>query len=272
MTQILEKIDTNIFSLEKVFVPTMGALHEGHIALIKDAKKFDIPILCSIFINPIQFNDKNDFKNYPKNLNKDIEMLNELGVDFIFTPKENYIYQENQFENISSGYTGTLFEGKSRPGHFDGVLTVVKRLFELVNPKVAIFGAKDAQQLFLIKEMIKKYSLPITIVESSTVREESGLALSSRNQLLTSRGKKEAQKIFQNLIFVSNLYSKNKDINLAIQQGIERYKTFNLKYDYLEVVDKNTFQYPDESTKELLFLTAVYVDNIRLIDNLSVKL
>ena len=146
------------------------------------------------------------------------------------------------------------------------------RLFELVNPKVAIFGAKDAQQLFLIKEMIKKYSLPISIVESSTVREESGLALSSRNQLLTSRGKKEAQKIFQNLIFVSNLYSKNKDINLAIQQGIERYKTFNLKYDYLEVVDKNTFQYPDESTKELLFLTAVYVDNIRLIDNLSVKL
>ena len=135
----------------------MGALHEGHVALIKDAKEFDIPILCSIFVNPTQFNDKSDFKNYPKNLNNDIEILNELEVDFIFTPNENYIYLENQFENISSGYIGTLLEGKSRPGHFDGVLTVVKRLFELVNPKVAIFGAKDAQQLFLIKEMIKKY-------------------------------------------------------------------------------------------------------------------
>ena len=195
-----------------------------------------------------------------------------MEVDFIFTPKENYIYKENQYDNISSGYIGTLFEGKSRPGHFDGVLTVVKRLFELVNPKIAIFGAKDAQQLFLIKEMVKKYLLPISIVECQTVREESGLALSSRNQLLTSNGKKEAQKIFQNLIFVSNLYSKNKDINLAIQEGIERYKTLNLKYDYLEVVDKNTFQHPDESTQELLFLTAVYVDNIRLIDNLSVKI
>lgn len=272
MTQILEKIDTSIYSLEKVFVPTMGALHEGHVALIKDAKEFDIPLLCSIFVNPTQFNDKNDFKNYPKNLNNDIEILKELEVDFIFTPNENYIYQENQFENIPSGYIGTLFEGKSRPGHFDGVLTVVKRLFELVNPKVAIFGAKDAQQLFLIKEMIKKYSLPISIVESTTVREKSGLALSSRNQLLTRNGKKEAQKIYQNLIFVSNLYSKIKDVNFAIQQGIERYKKLNLKYDYLEVVDKDTFQYPDEDTEELLFLTAVYVDNIRLIDNLSVKL
>ena len=272
MTQVIEKIDNEIYNLEKVFIPTMGALHDGHISLINDAKKLNLPIVVSIFVNPKQFNDKNDFKNYPRNIINDIEILTSLQVDFVLTPKSDYVYERNKYSKISSGHIGTLFEGKFRPGHFDGVLTVVKRLFEIVNPNTAIFGAKDAQQLFLIKQMVKDRNLKITILEGSTVREKNGLAMSSRNQLLSNTGKEQAKKIYQNLLYVSKLFLKTKDYSFAIEEGLEKYKASNLKVDYLEVVNKETFNIPDENTKELLFLTAAYVDNIRLIDNLKVEL
>ena len=162
----------------------MGSLHDGHKSLIEIAKKTNNKVIVSIFVNEKQFNDQNDFKNYPRNEQKDLEILSDLEVDYVFLPENDYIYPFNEFENITSGNVGSIYEGHFRPGHFDGVLTVVKRLFDLVNPDLAVFGKKDAQQLFLIKNMIQSYKMNIEIIEAPTVRSSSGLALSSRNNLL----------------------------------------------------------------------------------------
>ncbi len=154
MTRIINEIDKEIFLEEKCFIPTMGALHEGHLSLVKLGKKStNGKTIVSIFVNKRQFNDESDYDNYPIDLDKDIELLRKEEVDYIFIPDENYIYPKDfaKLDGIKSGEKGSLFEGAHRPGHFDGVLTVVNRLFELVNPTSAVFGKKDAQQLYLVK-------------------------------------------------------------------------------------------------------------------------
>ncbi|MEY2813139.1 MAG: hypothetical protein RL579_44, partial [Actinomycetota bacterium] len=183
---------------EKGFVPTMGALHAGHAALISAARKRSSHVVVSVFINPLQFNDPNDLKKYPRTPDKDRELAIAAGASEVWFPSVEDIYPTNP-EVIKAGPIGEIFEGFSRPGHFDGVLTVVKRLFNLVQPDFAIFGEKDFQQLFLINQMVKDFNLPVEILAHPTIRETDGLALSSRNIRLSPDDRAKATVIYKAL-------------------------------------------------------------------------
>ena len=273
MTRIINKIDKEIFLEEKCFVPTMGALHKGHLSLVKLGKKStDGKTIVSIFVNKRQFNDESDYDNYPIDLDKDIELLRKEEVDYIFIPNEKYIYPKDfpEFDEIKSGVKGTLFEGAHRPGHFDGVLTVVNRLFNLVNPTSVVFGKKDAQQLYLVKEFFANKSNNLNIIEAAIIRDEYGLAMSSRNRLLSKRGINIARNIFQILKNTKEHFFQNQDIQKAEAFGKELFNENDIEYDYLSFVNPKYFEAPDKNQKKLLLITAAYVEGIRLIDNMEV--
>ena len=273
MTRIINKIDKKIFHEEKCFIPTMGALHEGHLSLVKLGKKStNGKTIVSIFVNKRQFNDESDYDNYPIDLDKDIELLRKEEVDYIFIPDENYIYPKDfvELDGIKSGEKGSLFEGAHRPGHFDGVLTVVNRLFELVNPTSAVFGKKDAQQLYLVKEFFANKSNNLKIIEAEIIRDEYGLAMSSRNRLLSKSGINIARNIFQILKNTKEHFFQNQDIQQAEAFGKELFNENDIEYDYLNFVDPKYFETPDKNQEKLLLITAAYVEGIRLIDNMEV--
>ena len=273
MTRIINKIDKKIFLEEKCFIPTMGALHEGHLSLVKLGKKFtNGKTIVSIFVNKRQFNDESDFDNYPIDLDKDIELLRKEEVDYIFIPQENYIYPKDfeELDGIKSGEKGSLFEGAHRPGHFDGVLTVVNRLFDLVNPTSVVFGKKDAQQLYLVKEFLANKSNNIKIIEAEIIRDEYGLAMSSRNRLLSTSGINIARNIFQILVNTKEHYIQNQDIQQSEDFGKKLFNENAIEYDYLNFVDPKYFETPDSNREKLLLITAAYVQGIRLIDNMEV--
>jgi len=273
MTRIINKIDNKIFLEEKCFIPTMGALHKGHLSLVKLGKQStNSKTIVSIFVNKRQFNDESDYDNYPIDLDKDIELLRKEEVDYIFIPDENYIYPKDfaELDGIKSGEKGSLFEGAHRPGHFDGVLTVVNRLFELVNPTSAVFGKKDAQQLYLVKEFFANKSNNLKIIEAEIIRDEYGLAMSSRNRLLSKSGINIARNIFQILKNTKEHFFQNQDIQQAEAFGKKLFNENDIEYDYLNFVDPKYFETPDKNQEKLLLITAAYVEGIRLIDNMEV--
>ena len=273
MTRIINKIDKKIFHEEKCFIPTMGALHEGHLSLVKLGKKStNGKTIVSIFVNKRQFNDESDYDNYPIDLDKDIELLRKEEVDYIFIPQENYIYPKDfaELDGIKSGEKGSLFEGAHRPGHFDGVLTVVNRLFELVNPTSAVFGKKDAQQLYLVKEFFANKCNNLQIIEAEIIRDEYGLAMSSRNRLLSKSGINIARNIFQILENTKEHFIQNQDIQQSEDFGKKLFDENAIEYDYLNFVDPKYFETPDSNREKLLLITAAYVEGIRLIDNMEV--
>jgi len=225
MIEVIKSVDDLSRQKWDVLVPTMGALHAGHQSLIKLGKNLGEKVIVSIFVNPLQFENKADLENYPKSFEQDLQMAQEAGATAIFSPSESDIYP-GQIEKIEAGSVGDIFEGKSRPGHFSGVLTVVKRLFDLVNPKHAVFGEKDFQQLFLIKKMVNDLKLPVNIVSAPTIRDSSNLALSSRNSRLSGEDKKVAQVIYQALT--------QNNIDDA-RKLLEKVDGFSL--DYLEAID-----------------------------------
>ena len=273
MTRIINKIDKKIFHEEKCFIPTMGALHEGHLSLVKLGKKStNGKTIVSIFVNKRQFNDESDYDNYPIDLDKDIELLRKEEVDYIFIPQENYIYPKDfaELDGIKSGEKGSLFEGAHRPGHFDGVLTVVKRLFDLVNPTSVVFGKKDAQQLYLVKEFLANKSNNLKIIEAEIIRDEYGLAMSSRNRLLSKSGINIARNIFQILENTKEHFIQNQDIQQSEDFGKKLFDENAIEYDYLNFVDPKYFETPDSNREKLLLITAAYVQGIRLIDNMEV--
>ena len=273
MTRIINEIDKKIFLEEKCFIPTMGALHKGHLSLVKLGKKStNGKTIVSIFVNKRQFNDESDYDNYPIDLDKDIELLRKEEVDYIFIPDENYIYPKDfvELDGIKSGEKGSLFEGAHRPGHFDGVLTVVNRLVELVNPTSAVFGKKDAQQLYLVKEFFANKSNNLKIIEAEIIRDEYGLAMSSRNRLLSKSGNNIARNIFQILKNTKEHFFQNQDIQQAESFGKELFNEIDIEYDYLNFVDPKYFETPDKNQEKLLLITAAYVEGIRLIDNMEV--
>jgi len=267
--KIVKEINKDILNSDICLIPTMGALHEGHLSLIEEGKKLGLPTMVSIFVNDKQFNEEEDFNSYPRPIEDDIKILQDLNIDYLFIPENSYIYSENAFEAIDSGVLGKQYEGSSRPGHFDGVLTVVNRLFELINPKVAIFGKKDAQQLFLIKELIFKKRCEIEIIEGKTIRESSGLALSSRNLLLTHSGKEKATLLYTILKEAKNFFSDRRELD-AFEIFSSKYS--NIGIDYLEILDLETFSEPTEKTVEYIILLAAIIDDVRLIDNIEFKL
>ena len=258
------------------FVPTMGAIHEGHLSLVKLAKENSDLVVASIFVNPLQFTSTSDFDLYPRDEAADGSHLASAGTDILFLPSVAEIYPNGGMANTrSAGPIGKLYEGQSRKGHFDGMLTVVARLFEIVSPDVAVFGSKDSQQLFLIRRMLKQehdasWAKDLEIIEGPTIRESNGLALSSRNQRLNSE---EA--------LVALTLSKALDqAQLAAPSGVleahrEAMTVFSAnpeaKLDYLAVVNPESFEPLKEGfTGQALMIVAAEVGNVRLIDNRSI--
>lgn len=255
--------------LEIAFVPTMGALHEGHLSLIREARRHTPFVVVSIFVNPLQFGVGEDLDKYPRQIEEDSAKLAELGVDVLFTPTVNDVYKGNMEVTKHAGHIGEILEGAARRGHFDGVLTVVSKLFDAVKPNYAIFGAKDAQQVFLIQQMAKADYPNIQIVVAPIVREESGLALSSRNVYLSPEEHSAATLISQALL-------AGKAAAVSVDQAIQAAETRLLaipkaKLGYISLVNKNTFEPVLDGFKgQALMLTAVVVGTTRLIDNLDI--
>jgi len=256
MIEVIKSVDDLARQKWDVLVPTMGALHVGHQSLIKIAKTKGEKVLVSIFVNPLQFENNEDLVNYPKTLEQDINIAEAAGATAIFVPNEQTIYP-GKIEKISAGEIGNIFEGASRPEHFTGVLTVVKRLFDLVKPKAAVFGEKDFQQLFLINQMVGKLKLPIEIISVPTIREKNGLAISSRNIRLGKNGEKIAEVIYRAL--------SQPTIE---QMRSEISKEPGFKLDYLEVIDETTFEMAEPDTKNKRAIIAGWVNQLRLIDNI----
>jgi len=252
------------------FVPTMGALHDGHLSLILEAQKGNNIIVSSIFVNPTQFNNPEDLKKYPRQLESDIKKLESVDCDILFAPSEYEMYPEPAPEKYDFGLLETVMEGKHRPGHFNGVGIVVKRLFDKVKPHKAYFGQKDFQQLAIIKKLTKDLKLPIEIISCDIIREKGGLAMSSRNQLLSDNGKKHAEVLYQALKSSKERSTKEgiHDIVSSIIKQFEQNKNVNL--EYFEIVDMLTLQ-PVESwdqSNQTVACIAAYVENVRLIDNI----
>lgn len=239
------------------FVPTMGALHAGHESLINLARKRSDEVVVSIFVNPLQFENKEDLANYPRTPELDIKKAESAGATYVWLPTFEEIYPEEP-QIIPAGPIGNIFEGVHRFGHFDGVLTVVKRLFDLVMPEIAIFGEKDFQQLFLIKKMVKEYSLPIEIIAAPIVRDSDGLALSSRNIRLNKSDRKAA-------LVISKALREGKDDREAIIQILASEPNFIL--DYAEIIDADTFEIADANSKNKRTIIAGWVNGVRLLDN-----
>ena len=252
------------------FVPTMGGLHAGHLSLVHQAKANADKVVVSIFVNPTQFGKDEDFDNYPKTLEQDLTQLEACQVDAVFTPSKEQIYP-NGFK--SHGKAGSLSQGlcnKSRPGHFDGVVQVVHRLFEIITPDVAIFGQKDYQQLLVIRQMVEALSLPISILSGDIVREQSGLAMSTRNQYLSGDQKELALKLYQVLIQLQQEILKTQDLNVAIHNS-KAILSQDFKIEYLSVLDANTLKSITDNTSKIAILCAVFLGSTRLIDNIIFK-
>lgn len=252
------------------FIPTMGALHEGHISLINKAMESCDFIITSIFVNPTQFNNPDDLKLYPRTFERDKGMLATAGCDVLFFPSVEEVYPVLETTHWDFGLLSNSLEGSFRPGHFDGVLTVVKRLLEIVQPTKAFFGEKDFQQLSLIRKMVEHENLGIEIIGSRLVREEDGLAMSSRNVRLSPEDRKRATAL-SSALFSMKKEGKNKTPMELVQLGQEILrKEEGVQIEYLSIVDAGDFRPVDtwENSKSPIALLAAYVGGVRLIDNI----
>ncbi len=253
------------------FVPTMGALHEGHLSLVDQASSLADIVVVSIFVNPNQFNDSNDLANYPRTLEADMNLLGARKCDYVFSPAVEEIYPVPDTRKFAFGNLETLMEGESRPGHFNGVAQVVSKLFEIVNPDCAFFGRKDFQQLAIIKALVRQLNLTIEIVPCDIVRETDGLAMSSRNTLLLPPYRKCAPVIYRILNEAKEL-SQTKSVSEVKETVFDRIKCYPLlKIVYFEIVDETTLL-PVQNWMEpgnKVGCIAVFAGKIRLIDNLN---
>jgi len=236
------------------FVPTMGALHAGHASLFKIAKNQSENVVASIFINPLQFENEEDLVKYPKTPDADIEIAQNSGVTHLWFPRREEIYPEG-FNSVKAGPISKLYEGASRAGHFDGVVTVVRRLFDLVKPKLAVFGEKDFQQLKLVEEI----AADVSIVRAPTIRESDGLAMSSRNIRLSTEGRAAAPIIYQALLTAT---SETELREILSAQPL-------LTVDYADFIDEETFLPAQPDTQKVRALVAGWINGVRLIDNMQ---
>lgn len=256
------------------FVPTMGNLHAGHISLVTEAKKHADKIVASIFVNPMQFGANEDIDNYPRTLVDDQEKLAAEGCDLLFTPTPEIIYPKGldkqsfvEVPNVSEGYCG-----ESRPGHFRGVATVVCKLFNLVQPDVACFGLKDYQQVQVIQTMVEDLSIPVEIVPVATVREDSGLAMSSRNNYLTAEEKQIAPNLHKSMTWLAEQIQTSTDFIGLAKKAAAQIDEAGMKTDYIHICHARTLQPASEDDKNLVILAAAHCGKARLIDNLQVTI
>ncbi len=248
-------------------VPTMGALHQGHLSLLRKCKEDNNTSIVSIFVNPLQFNNFNDFEKYPRDNKKDIELLENEGCDILFLPEQKNILANIEDVDLDLKNLGTQLEAEKRPGHFDGVVKIVNHLFNIIKPDKAYFGLKDFQQVCVIKKLVDEKKLPVEIVALPTVRDENNLALSSRNQRLDKDELLKASKVSQKLINLKNelpfdVENKKKEFNDFL-------RSLNLKIDYFEVVDYKYFKSVKraETNLKCVACIAYFVGDVRLIDN-----
>ena len=260
--------------LKIAFVPTMGNLHQGHIALVETATMLADKVVASIFVNPMQFGANEDIGSYPRTMAADQEKLKAAGCDLLFTPTPAIIYPKGldkqsyvEVPNVSDGYCG-----ESRPGHFRGVATVVCKLFNIVQPNIACFGLKDYQQVQVIQTMVEDLSMPIEIIAVETVREASGLALSSRNNYLTPEEKQTAPALSQNIQWLAKAIQSDSDFIGLAKQAASYIDNAGMKTDYIHICHARTLQPASEDDKELVILAAAHCGKARLIDNLQVTL
>lgn len=249
-------------------VPTMGALHEGHLALVDAARASADLVVVSIFVNPLQFGPTEDLDRYPRDLAADTALLEAEGVDVVFAPTVAEMYPDGPSSTrVVAGHVGTLYEGRSRPGHFDGMLTVVAKLLHIVQPDVAFFGQKDAQQLFLVRRMVRDLDVPVVIEAVATVREEDGLALSSRNRYLDARERRAARTIPHVLEAAASAADGGIDAVIAAAQSAAMGESL-VRLDYLVVVNPATLLPVDDDHRgPALVLVAAIVGSTRLLDN-----
>lgn len=256
------------------FVPTMGALHKGHVSLIRLSVNQCETTVCSIFVNPTQFNDKNDLLNYPRTTEKDLELLQEAGCDVVFIPEVDEIYPPNlPMQHYDFGTIEKVMEGEHRPDHFNGMANVVQRLFDIVKPNFAFFGEKDFQQLCVVKQLVKLLHLPITIVPGKIIREEDGLAMSSRNMLLTPVERVEAAGIYETLNEVKKR-SDGVDITELLQvahQNLLKYPLISAEYIQFAYADNlEKIEHTLDKKRAVMLFMAVKLGKVRLIDNMLI--
>lgn len=275
---LIDDLQSELFSLREKgkkigFIPTMGALHEGHISLVRQSVSENEVTVVSIFVNPTQFNDKNDLLKYPRTLEADCRLLEAEGVDFIFAPSEKEMYPQTDMRAFSYPPIDTVMEGKFRPGHFNGVCQIVSKLFDAVKPDKAYFGEKDFQQLAIIRAMTAQMGYPIDIIGCPIIRERDGLAMSSRNARLSAEERENALKISQTL-FKSLTFAQSHSVaetKKFVEDSIG--ETRGLKLEYYEIVDGNDLQPVDswEDSDRIVGCIALFCGDVRLIDNIKYK-
>ena len=251
------------------FVPTMGYFHEGHLSLMKEAKKIADCLVVSIYVNPTQFGPKEDFSKYPRDLDRDLKMAESVNVDVIFYPPDKEMYPANYQTYVDVEKVTQNLCGMSRPGHFRGVATVCNKLFNIVKPDFAVFGKKDFQQFVTIKRMVDDLNMDIQIIGSPTVRESDGLAMSSRNKYLNKDERKSALTLFKALKLAQKLYSNGEKKSSVIITEVEKLikRASFTAIDYIKICDTRTLKDDDKIKNQSVIALAVKVGNTRLIDN-----
>lgn len=258
-------------------VPTMGALHRGHQALLQTSREANDLTVCSIFVNPTQFNNPEDLESYPRTLDEDLSLLEKMGCDAVFYPPSQEIYPAGvpQLLKFDFGYLNEILEGKHRPGHFSGVGLVVAKLLTITQPHRAYFGQKDLQQLAIIRQMVSELFIPVEIISVPIVRESSGLALSSRNQRLSSEEKQVAAQIYQSLLAAKQQHEDGIALNTIKEQAISRLGQARIiRPEYFEAVSVGDFRRLASTVDiagPIAFCVAAYVGEVRLIDNIIVS-
>jgi pantoate--beta-alanine ligase len=269
--ELIKNYKTNFKTIG--FVPTMGALHQGHLSLIRKARSENDIVVVSIFVNPLQFGPNEDYKKYPRDLQSDAFLCENENVDIIFAPDESSFYEKPHLTTITVKDLSEKLCGKSRPGHFDGVCTVVNKLFNIVKPNKAYFGKKDYQQLIIVKKMVEDLSMSVKIVPCNIVRDIDGLALSSRNKYLSKEEREEALNIYKSLMEAKELLQNGETNSDKIKKSIENILKSGkrTKIDYIEIVDKDNLNPVNIIDRNTIILIAAFVGTTRLIDNLIVE-
>ena len=282
LVHTIEEVKNNVNEWKKQglkigVVPTMGALHDGHASLIKKAVETCDKVIVSVFVNPIQFGPSEDYDKYPRTLEDDVKLAESIGANIIFAPSPDEMYGKGQrLSNDTLTYVAPPFFyvnklcGKSRVGHFDGVCTVVLKLFNITQADYGFFGQKDAQQLVILKKMVKDLNVPIELIGCPIVREESGLALSSRNKYLDEEGKKSALALSKILLNIKSCYAKGITDVEALKETAFKFLNEHHELEYLEFVDKDTLEDRTIADDDTLVLIACRVNSIRLIDNMFI--
>ena len=251
-------------------VPTMGSLHEGHLSLIEKAYSENDEVIVSIYVNPTQFNDKEDLKKYPRNIKEDLKKLNRFENVIVYTPENNDLYQKNESsKQYDFGSFTNLMEGKHRPGHFDGVATIIEKLFKIFNPDNAYFGEKDFQQLLLIKTLTEQLDIDTNVVGCETIREPDGLAMSSRNKLMSYKERKSAKEIIKLLLWAKEVYSMFDFAQIRDEIKNRSKLIDSFKLEYFEIMNLEEFSSISKKNNEIRAFIACRIGNIRLIDNIK---